>query len=503
MSVQQPHFAGPLFQGMNIRAEEWTLQPDVGLTFRTDGGVVAGASETMPLMDLSGVRADFGFARLEGLANDDAQRPGLRFDIDVDTLASFGGPLPELLRKTGLRTSGELRAPLREDLGELPLGQLLGLVGVDIRLDMNELEVGGQLFRNLGAQISLQDGKAELTTTGGTFDGGALRLTLASDDITKLAAADVRVEAGVDAANVGAQAVEGLQYVFPVLAGLQQVPVDQRVFSSKLDFAVRLAGPVAPGEGQELLSWLDQWSGNGGVRLFDGKLAPAGGLQELLQLTGDAARTAAGPGGGRKALLDFKDLATEFVLREGAVENSAMKLAAAGREIGLQGKTRLGGGIDYLIDARSLLAQHKDGRKVLELLGEDFEIGARLTGSLGDPQLALPDVAGLIQDKLPDLLREQGQDLLEREGGKLLDDLLKRGKDGEQKGEKDSTDRAVEAARGLLEGVLGGQRKKDEKQQQDGGEDDPDAPGKSRDKPEDQARKALQNVLKGVLGGGR
>ena len=42
-----------------------------------------------------------------------------------------------------------------------------------------------------------------------------------------------------------------------VLAGLQQVPVSERVFSSKLDFAVRMEGPVAPGEGQEVLAWLE------------------------------------------------------------------------------------------------------------------------------------------------------------------------------------------------------------------------------------------------------
>lgn len=68
-----------------------------------------------------------------------------------------------------------------------------------------------------------------------------------------------------------------------------------------------------------------------------------------------------------------------------------------------------------------MLAAHKDGQKLLQLLGNQ-KLVAGLGGSLVSPSLGLPDAGKLLRGALQD------SGVLQKEGGRLLqktlDDLL-------------------------------------------------------------------------------
>ncbi len=467
VEVVEPRLAGTMFKGMSISAPRWRLEPGVAASIPT-------GEASMVDLDLSGLRADLGFLKVDGLAKDAQQRAGLKLDLDVAALADFGGPLPEFLKNSGLSVKGDVRAPLRADLAETPLAELIGALGVDLRITGNSLSVAGQSLVGLAADLRLDQGIASFTTSAGQLDGGALSLKL-SADASKLQAADVKIEAGLDGARVVGSAIGALQYVAPFLAGLGEA-APNAVLQSEMTATVAFEGPVMPAEGEAWLGWLNRWSGNGDVAMENGSFAPAPELAGLLQVVGQKDRVA------------FKDFSTSFTLKDGFVETGLSKLALAGREFGIDGRTSLSGQIDHTIDVRDMLKNHRDGAKVLQYLG-DTPIGAKLVGTLADPSLALPDMNALIQQGLKNALQKEGADALK---GILGGDK----KDGEQP--KSPEDALKQAGQGLLNGILGGNRKKDG-EQGGGGDDSP----KEQPKPEDELKKQAENLLKGILGGSK
>ncbi|MBK8976300.1 MAG: hypothetical protein IPM29_10250 [Planctomycetes bacterium] len=445
IALAEPRLAGSLFAGMHIESPAFEVVPELAIAWPTPGAA--------PQLDLSALRVELGFLRAQGLANDAAGRPGLSFEIDVEKLASFGGPLPARLAGSGLRTSGAVRAPWRDDLAELQLGELLGIVSLDARVELGRLELGGQQLTDVGAEVRLDGGCAELATTRGRLQGGALRLSLRSDDCTALRDARVAVGVGLEGAQVTSGAVAALRYAVPLFAGLDPNGIGAAL-DARLGLTLELAGPVAPQPEQPLLAWLDRWAGTGDLQLRDGRFQPAPQLAGLLEVV------------GQQRVLSFDDFGTSFRLREGFVESGLTKLAAAGREIGITGRTGLSGAIDYTLDVRDMLRGHRDGERILRFLGA-APLGAQLTGSLDAPRFAPPDLAELARRALEATLRDQGENLLR--------DVLRGrapGRDGPDDGPRDGSDTG----------------------QPGGGEPE---------RPQDAIRKAGENLLRGILGGQR
>ncbi len=414
IEIDQPHFAGPLFHDMDVQAERFTVRPQLTATVPHAGKA--------PEVDLSKVTADLGFLDVQGLATEAASdgtpaRAGMKFDVDLARLASFGGPIPAMLKDSGGRVTGELRAPLLADYGGTSMADLVKQVGVTAQLNIDRLAFVDQLVTGLKAGLSLQNGALKIDTQAGTFDGGALTLT-ANVDATQLDQPPFELQVGLQHAEVGASAIAALQYAVPLLAGLQkEIDAGRAVtFASKVDTTFTLTGTAFPKTGQEVLAWLNEWSGQGHLALNDGRMKPAPELGNLLSFAGVSSGT-----------LDFNDFVTQFVLRQGFVETSQMKLDALGQQVGFSGRTSLAGVLDYTFDAKSLLAAHQDGRKVLQYLG-DSPLGAKLAGTLDAPKLAMPDLQQLVQNAAEGALQQQGQDLLDKVlGGQKQDGEGKQG----------------------------------------------------------------------------
>jgi hypothetical protein len=90
-------------------------------------------------------------------------------------------------------------------------------------------------------------------------------------------------------------------------------------------------------------------------------------------------------------------VATDFTLADGFLSAEALELAHKDGGIVLRGRTGLDGSVDYAIDISKELARHHDSQKVLDALGGSVP-AITLRGTLGAPQVALPDLAqGLLQ----------------------------------------------------------------------------------------------------------
>ena len=434
--LDAPRFAGPAFGGMDLSADRWTVQPDIAI------GLAGGA----PLkLDLSGLRADVGFATLSGLPTapgpDGAPAAGLSFDVDVARLAEAGGPLPELLRGSGTRVRGELRLPLSADLGELPPAKIVERIALDSVVSLGSLDLAGQSLSEVEADVDLADGQLSVATRKATFAGAPLtfRLTANAGELERLPA---ELSVGIDGARLGGGSVVALRYAVPLLAGLESATASK--FESLGDLSLQLSGPLRRAGDESLLQWLDDYQGSGRLALRDTSFVLAPALAGLMQIAG-----------GNE--LQLKSLSTDFELSDGFIDTGLMKVAAHGSEFGITGRTGLDGSLEYSIDLRSLLAAHADGAKVLEYLG-DTTVAAKLSGSVEAPQLVMPDLQDILEDALGSTLEEKARERIEKEAG------------------------------GLLERIFGGRRKDAEP---DRPQPKPKSPSKSL---EDRAREALEKL---------
>lgn len=417
VAVRDAAVSGPAVLDMDLAGARWVLTPDVSLIVAEDG--------TLALERVAGAEIDLGFLRLRG-APARPGRLGMEFECDGDAIVRMGAPLPPEFAGSGLRLIGTADVPAQFDADTL----LPSLV-VDCDVFADRLAPAGQDLGGLRLSAGLREGELAVELREGTWNGGALRLTARSPlDLAKPPV--VRLALGAEGAAVGPNVLPALEYVLPTFAGLgtsfsRGLPV---TFASQLGFAVELEGPAFPLEGEPVLAWLDHWVGSGTVELAKGRFAPAAGLEKLLELT------------GQSGVVAFDDISSRFELAEGSIRTGLSKLSTKGAEYGFRGETRLDGTLAHAFDARALLERHRDGRKILEYLG-DAPIEGRLEGSLGAPRFALPDVGELAS-------RAAGA-ALEKEARGLLDKVL-----GPGKGKGD------EAAKGvgdLLRGILGGKKK--------------------------------------------
>ncbi|MBI5851739.1 MAG: hypothetical protein HZB39_12040 [Planctomycetes bacterium] len=433
IDVVDPHFAGAWLGGLDLGAPRWTLKPLIAF-----GLPHAGESLRVDVERLS---AELGFLTVRGLpiqaGTDGAPaRAGLGFTLDVAALAARGGTIPAFLKGSGTKLEGELRLPLDAalagSLADLDADRLIAALGLSAKLGIERIAVGGQDLGGVVAELGVDHGRIDLRATSGTYGGGPLQFRLTTD-ATRLDAMPTTIEASVDGAKVGVEALRALQYVFPLAAGGVASAASSTVALDGV-FALRLSatGPGRPAAGEDWNAWLDRWSGNGTFAMPAGKLRPAASLAQLASLTGE------------RAELSFSGFANQFAIRDGAVTSAVGKLVAKGKEFGLTGTTSLAGGLDWVLDVKPLLADHKDGRAILQFLG-DAPLGAALRGTLTTPTLAMP--------RLDELATQALQKVIERGAGERLRDEAKKVIDGVI-----PPNAPLDAARSTLESIIQGQQ---------------------------------------------
>jgi hypothetical protein len=392
--VHGPHFAGPLFAGMDIRAPRWTFTPNLRAVLREGMDV--------PDVDAAGLALDLGFLTAHGVptelpAHGGARPLAVEFDLDVAKLADYGGSIPAELRGSATRVAGTVTVPVRTDWASLSVEQMIAAVRLDAALSSGRLVVAEQVLEGLGGRASLEGGKLRFSTGDGARIGGGLFGLSFDADLGDLAAPPIGVELKIGGAQVAGNAVQGLRYFVPVLAGLAaEAGLD---FQSSLDFQIAVRGPARPREGESILEWLNQWEGRGALGLARGAFTPAQALAQILTLT------------GQKSRLEFDGIDTGFSVSKGFITTELMKLAARGRVFALQGKTSLAGDLEHTIDVKDMLKDVPNADQVLKYLG-DRGLEAKLAGTLDSPRLALPDLQKLLQDAAKGALEQQAKDLL-------------------------------------------------------------------------------------------
>ncbi|MEM7205244.1 MAG: AsmA-like C-terminal region-containing protein [Planctomycetota bacterium] len=411
LAVDAPHFAGPLFAGLDVAAPRWSFEPDVEIAMAEDGAP--------PKIEASGLRVDLGFATLSGLAAEPAKALiggrdalGVAFTVDLGAVLKMGGPIPAELADAAGAVDGKLALAVTPDAfdPEQLAAKFLDLFAAQIEAKVDHLSIQGHRVEGLTASLALDAGQASIQAQG-TAGGGPLTLAMQVDPTDRATWPSELTLAWKDA-DVLAPSVELLRYAVPLLAGLDtDAALD---FQSKISTELSLSGPLLAGDA-EWLAWLNHWRGEGDLALANGAFTPAGALQPLLQLAGESGK------------IKFDDLNTHFQLAQGFVETSLMKFGKKAAEFGVTGKTGLDGSIEYAIDISSALAQHRDGRKVLEALGGNVP-KATLGGTLDAPQFVMPDVGQLVQGALQGAVEKAADDLLQQGLQKGLNQLFKRKK---------------------------------------------------------------------------
>jgi hypothetical protein len=460
VEIAEPHFAGPLFLDLDLGAPRFSLAPK----FSIARGATAGPRQ----LDLSQLTADLGFLSLRGLPTTSvaggAPSAGFAFALDLAALAARGGAVPAMFRDSGTRLEGELRVPLGAELETGEFDKLLALLGLRATLGVQKLEIGGQTLGGVQAELGLAGGRFEVLAKSGTYGDGPLQFRLVAD-ANRLDTLPVELSLGVDGAKIGAEALRALQYVFPLAAGAGLAGAAPVALAGRMDLRVELAGPGRPAPDATSLAWLERWSGKGRFGVTEGKLRPAAALAQLLSLTGETGE------------LSIQSFANEFELGAGAILGKRGLLSAKGRQFALSGRTTFAGGLDWVLDVKSLLAEHKDGRRILEFVG-DAPIGAALTGSLTAPAFALPPLDEIAKQALQKAIERGAGDLIQKEAGKLLDSLLG--------GRRD------EGVKSVLDGVLPKPGTRDGSPNQ--------APPNAPNTPIDAARSTLETILQQAPG---
>ena len=93
-----------------------------------------------------------------------------------------------------------------------------------------------------------------------------------------------------------------------------------------------------------------------------------------------------------------------------------MRWISKGRSLGLSGRVGLDGAMAIGLDLRPLLQEHKDGARVIQLLGNQT-VEARLGGSVDQPTLRLPDLGKVLQNALTqpsEALQKQAEQMLRK-----------------------------------------------------------------------------------------
>ncbi|MEO6596793.1 MAG: hypothetical protein ABIP94_18760, partial [Planctomycetota bacterium] len=419
LSIVGPRLAGPLLRDMDLRGERWLLTPVLSLRLDAANGPKA--------LDTQRFAVDLGWLRVRGLDATAAQpvlgsAQGIAFayDLDVDVLASFGGPMPEWLRGTGSKVTGEIGVPWPGDAtgtgSAFDVDRLMTTSTATVRLAASGLTAAGFELRNLKGSGELRGGAFQFSTAEPTtLNQGGLTVGVRTD-LNDLARLPATLTLRWNGGQLQPAASEVLRLVVPMLAGLD---ANTAQLSGLCDLEFSFTGPSLRRADQNWLQLLDEWVGSGAIGLRNAAVTPSPALSGLLAPLGQLAGAGAQLGdGGRLAIDSF---VAPFTMRRGSLATRAGRWLAKGKEIGLSGTVRFDGSLDYGFDFSALLRGHRDGERVLTALGGKLP-AARLTGSLTAPSLGLPEVGDLLQKGVQKELETRGRDVLQRE----LDKLLKR-----------------------------------------------------------------------------
>ncbi|HEB51621.1 MAG TPA: hypothetical protein ENI87_00025, partial [bacterium] len=269
---------------------------------------------------------------------------------------------------------------------------------------LTALDIAGFALRNVGIDASVADGALRLATTESTLlDDGSLVANIAVD-LTDLDRLPAKIALQWNGGKLDGGTTQWLRYAMPLFAGLDADVAD---VVGTVGLELSLDGPAMMREGQEWVTWLDDWQGKGTLGLTDTAFAPATELGGLLAPLGPLGKSAAPV--AKDGRLEIASFTAPFSFAKGTVESQRSEWQTSGKSIGLSGTTTLAGALDYTIDLTPLLRGERDGEKVLKALGGSLP-ATRLKGSLEAPSLELPEL-GDIASKL---LQNEGKNLLEK-----------------------------------------------------------------------------------------
>lgn len=391
LTIDSPRIAGPVVQGMDLKADQWQITPVLTL-----GG---GSSSDI---DASNFAIDLEWLHVQGQPATASGQVTLAYDMNVAKLAEFGGPIPETLKSSGSRLQGTISIPSNE-LPEDAAGWINALI-TNANLSLKSLNIAGFALRDIGLNVALADGGLRLATSEGSkIDGGAL-VAVFDIDLNNLATMPLSGSISWQGGKLSGGATQTLRYVVPLFAGLE-ASAAQVLGDVNLEFA--FDGPAMMQQDESVLEWLDTWTGSGSLGLANTAFAPSKKLSGLLAPLGPLTKNALSIGeNGRLKIDSFK---APFAFAKGVVTSTKSEWAAAGQKIGLSGNIDFDGKMNYSIDFSSLLKGHKDGQKILKALNGRLP-PAILAGSIDDPKLNLPELGNVAES----LIKQQGKSLLEK-----------------------------------------------------------------------------------------
>lgn len=408
LSVSGPRLSGDLVAAMDLHSERWTLAPVLRLRR---------AADTWHVADAERLAIDLGWLRLRGLAAAAATSvlPGadaqaLAYELDLDALASLGGPVPGWFEGTGSEVHGELVIP--RTWRPSTLDQLLARCAATVHATADTIAVAGLELGRLAGTGSLRDRQLRFDVSDALLDRGKLTLGLQVDLRAERLPSVITLR--WNGGQLQPAGVEVMRFLVPMFAGLDAGVAG---LSGECDLQMALQGPARAAPGQNWLQLLDEWVGNGTLNLRGAFVTPAPALAGLLAPFGELA---GGTGPGDATTLAIDRFEAPLRLQRGAISMRAAKWLRKGNQIGVSGTTRLDGRLDLGFDLSVLLRGHRDGERVLQATAGTLP-PARLTGTLDSPSLALPDAGDLLQKVLLHELEQQSSEALRR----MLDNLRK------------------------------------------------------------------------------
>ena len=403
LMVANPLASGALLQGMEWRSERWTLTTKLRTT------LAEARAGKLPQLS-QGFAIDLGCLSVQANEASSGDSLAFAFAADLAALAEFGGPMPAALRGSGATARGSVALPLRD--GHLPpLAELPSLLTVQMDVGCGPVDPSGFHLRDFVATAALRQGQLHLQSKpGATLNQGPLQLTLAAD-VRDLATAQGELALQWQDGKVQGETAHVLSRFIPLLAGAQD---DSARLDGLAGLNLTLRGLLQKAAAETWLEHANRWSGAGSVTLDQASVTPAPGLQGLMQPLGALLGPTATLGQNGKLMLDA--FGGSFALQRGGIEAQTMRWLNQGKSLGVSGRIGLDGALAVGIDLRPLLQDHKDGKKVLQLLGQQ-SVEARLTGTLDSPSLRLPDLGKVLQNAITnpsDALQKQAEQLLRK-----------------------------------------------------------------------------------------
>ena len=280
----------------------------------------------------------------------------------------------------------------------------------DLDATCGALDLEGMQLRGLAATAELERGELRLQSKpGGTLNQGALQIT-AHADLRDLEVPQGDFALQWSGGRVEGQALHLIKRLVPLLAGSDNAA---RI-DGLANLTLNLRGPLRKQSQDTWLAFANQWSGDGSVAVDHATVTPAPALAGLIQPLGTLLGPTTTLGGDGKLLLDA--FGGSFTMAKGTIESKAMRWISKGRSLGLSGRVGLDGAMAIGLDLRPLLQEHKDGARVIQLLGNQT-VEARLGGSVDQPTLRLPDLGKVLQNALTqpsEALQKQAEQLLRK-----------------------------------------------------------------------------------------